>query len=251
MSSLPTAGDADKRTDFHRLTCLMLLSSSTQCVNLLSEHDLVPVLGTPRPAPVLGGSTGTVSSSFLVREADILAPGSLLIIATGEGYAPEEVGPCVTVAREMANSVEKGWGVGHGSSANGAGSCRGLTRIASGDGKGTIMSRMMAATNFSDHDGADDRLMVDGEEVLVEVMDAETGLCLGRRIPIGELRHSTSFFGRKLDMKGSAAMQVSRKRFLAPVFPVEVYCRVFSTPAAAECEFTAWKNLVILPCLIS
>lgn len=212
----------------------MLLSFS-QRVDLLSEHDLVPVLGTPRPAPVLGGSTGTVSSSFLVREADILAPGSLLIITTGEGYAPEEVGPCVTVAREMAHSVGKGRGHGHGS-ASVAGLRRGLTRIASGDCKGANSSRMMTAANLSGHGGTEDGLMVDGEEVLVEVMDAETGLCLGRRVPIGELRHSTSFFGRKLDMKGTTVKQVRRERLLAGIFSLDVCCRV-STPDAAECEF--------------
>lgn len=163
----------------------------------------MPVLGTPRPAPVLGGAAGTVSSSFLAREADLLAPGSLLIVTSGEGYAPEEMGPYVTVAREMPRSTGHERGQGHGTGSRG-----GLVRIAGSDSQGASGSRTAGTSNLSGPGGAEDGLVVDGEEVLVEMMDAETGLCLGRRVPIGDLRHSTSFFGRKLDMEQTTCKKV-------------------------------------------
>lgn len=175
----------------------------------------MPVLGIPRPAPELGGPTGTVSTSFLVREADLLVPGSLLVITTGEGYAPEEVGPSVTVAREMKHSVRARGGYRRGSS-NFSDLERGLTTTASQDHEGASSGRAILATRRPVNGGAEEGLIVDGEEVLVEMMDAETGLCVGRRVPMGDLRHSTSFFGRKLNTRGTTVKQVRGAR-LRPV----------------------------------
>eukprot|EP00903_Cladosiphon_okamuranus_P019656 g18070.t4 len=184
--------------------------STTQCAGLLCEHDLVPVLGLPRPAAEVGGAPGTaataVTTSCLVREVDLLEPGSLLLATTGEGYAPDIACPCVTVASELDNTME----LSH------------VDRVAldvPGDvGVGEEASRGVEGTSppltlETDHPPpsppfAPIAMVMNNDEVLVETMDAETGLCLGKRVPVGELRHSTSFFGRELDDEGSTVKQV-------------------------------------------
>lgn len=175
-----------------------------QRADLLCEHDLTPVVGIPRPSPGVGGAIGTVTSSFLVREVDVLTPGSLLMVTSGEGYAPDKLGPCVTVAREIGQCPRQSRGPGRGASSFiGAGklSPSGLRESCAGES-------CLSADGFARE--SSDGLLMDDEEVLVEMLDAETGLCLGRRVPMGDLRHSASFFGRELNHQGTAVLEVSQ-----------------------------------------
>lgn len=168
----------------------------------------MPVLGLPRPAAEVGGAPGTtptaVTTSCLVREVDLLEPGSLLLATTGEGYAPDIACPYVTVASELDHTM----GLGH---------VDGVALEVSGNvDVGEEASREVEGTSppvtlEADHPPpsfAPIAVVMDNEEVLVETMDAETGLCLGKRVPVGELRHSTSFFGRELDDGGTTVKQV-------------------------------------------
>lgn len=154
-----------------------------------------------------------MSSSFLVREADLLAPGSLLMIATAEGYAPGELGPCATVAKEIWHLARSGQVSGR-DIANMAGSrnyletMKNMESTRTADGSETVAARLPEGGSSRDGQVSAVGLVMDGEEVLVEMLDAETGLCLGKRVPIGELRHSASFFGRKLNVRGTTVMQV-------------------------------------------
>lgn len=178
---------------------------SIQCAGLLCEHDLVPVLGQPRPATEigLGGTTGTaaVTTSCLVREVDLLVPGSLVMVTAGEGYAPDKACPCVTVASEIDKAV--------GVSGSSAGEASQGVEQSIGQGQGHITSPpvVLEASHLPPLTEVNNSVM-DNEEVLVEMMDAETGLCLGKRVHVGDLRHSTSFFGRELDKGGTTVKQV-------------------------------------------
>lgn len=185
---------------------------SPQSVGLLCEHDLVPVLGLPRPAVGIGGPAGTVTTSFLVREVDILVPGSLVMVTAAEGYAPDEMGPCATVASEMSGSVvalgaADGRAVGGVSNAE-QGQARHMDEGCVEESGVPSALRAKGARRDWRSQGTGPPLVIDGEEVLVEVMDSETGLCLGKRVPIAELRHSTTFFGRELDREGYTVKQV-------------------------------------------
>lgn len=184
------------------------LQSSRQNASLLCEHDLKPVLGFPRPASGLGPS-GVVTTNFLVREVDILAPNSLVMITTSEGYAPDEPCPCATIASEMNDSVVSRQG--------GDSLSVGIDSI--NDLRNRVEPRHAPEATVHIRDGstrpappedayARSNSIIDGEELLVEMLDGETGLCLGKRVPVGELRHSTSFFGRELDDAGSTVQQV-------------------------------------------
>lgn len=172
----------------------------------------MPVLGFPRPAVGTGGPAGSVTTSFLVREVDILVPGSLVMVTAGEGYAPDETGPCATVASELSGSVV----------ALGTGDDRIIAGVSNA---GQAQARRVHEGCVEERDvpsalrakgvrrdwrsqGTGPPRVVDGEEVLVEMMDSETGLCLGKRVPIAELRHSTTFFGRELDREGYTVKQV-------------------------------------------
>lgn len=171
----------------------------------------MPVMGLPRTPTGSGGATSTVTTSFLIREVDVLAPGSLLTVSGGEGYAPDASSQHVTVASEMGRPVTCG-----GSDADGN---VGLPRAAASettcDTNGGLEEEKNLSSNlppqsingpcaeFSTRDVA-----MDEEEVLVDMMDAETGLCLGKRVQVGDLRHSPSFFGRKLDPAGTTVQQV-------------------------------------------
>lgn len=170
----------------------------------------MPVLGRPRPATEIGGTTGTaVTTSCLVREVDLLVPGSLLVVTGGEGYAPGSSCPCVTVASEMDDSV----GVGHeeicdlGTSRDDGWQATRMTEPRVEDRDATTSSEVSAAKVTPSQRPL--YSVMDNEDVLVEAMDAETGLCLGKRIPVGDLRHSTSFFGQELDDDGTAVQKVS------------------------------------------
>lgn len=139
-------------------------------------------------------------------------PGSLLVVTAGEGYAPDQSCPCVTVASELDYSV--GFGGRDGVAADmsggvGGGSSRGVERD---EGQRHVKSSpaTLEATRPPPSQEAIPSV-VDNEEVLVEMMDAETGLCLGKRVPVGDLRHSTSFFGQELDDRGTTVTQVSEK----------------------------------------
>ncbi|CAN0008104.1 unnamed protein product, partial [Ectocarpus sp. 8 AP-2014] len=187
---------------------------SMQCTGLLCEHDLVPVLGLPRPPTEIGGTTGTaVTTSSLVREADLLEPGSLLVVTAGEGYAPDKSCPCVTVASEMDFSAGSGrtGGVARDKPSAGdvdarrGGEC--LAERASVNRPSKTETKTVEANRWSPPQAAN-ASVVDNDEVLVEMMDAETGLCLGKRVPVGDLRHSTSFFGRELDSGGNTVKQL-------------------------------------------
>lgn len=182
----------------------------SQRASLLCEHDLVPVLGVPRLPTGVGGPTGTVTS-FLVSEVDVLAPGSLLLLTSGEGCTPGKLCPSVTVAGEIDYPVA----LGHEEPAA-VGDVSGGTK---GHGIGWTKRQIQrgrvpspAPSGRSDDSPSSNRAVtasvVNEEEVLVNMMDAETGLCLGKRVPVGELRHSTSFFGLKLDNGGTTVKQV-------------------------------------------
>lgn len=148
---------------------------------------------------------GAVTTSFLVREADILVPGSLLMITGGEGCASDEPCPCVTVAREMKSSVmSKPAGGGGGLGAPPAGGGKVIRDTESGL-ESASASAISDGLVPSEEPNAISEI---DEEVLVDIMDAETGLCLSKRVPVGELRHSTSFFGRELDVGGTTVQQV-------------------------------------------
>ncbi|CAM9591597.1 unnamed protein product, partial [Scytosiphon promiscuus] len=184
--------------------------SSMQCGDLLCEHDLVPVLGRPLPAAEIGGTAGTaVTTSCLVREADLLVPGSLLVVTGGEGYAPGLSCPCVTVASEMDDSVGFGQRDRHDpgmpKERDGQATCTAEHRVEKRDD--TTSSEFSASTFFTPSQGLLNSVM-DNEDVLVETIDAETGRCLGKRVPVGDLRHSTSFFGQELDDGGSAVQKL-------------------------------------------
>lgn len=171
----------------------------------------MPVLGLPRPATEVGGTGGrAVTTSCLVREVDLLVPGSLLVVTAGEGYAPDQSCPCVTVASELDYSAGLGGrdGVAAGmSSGVGGETNRGFERH-EGPRHVPSSSVISEATPPRPPQGAIPSVM-DNDEVLVEMMDAETGLCLGKRVPVGDLRHSTSFFGEELDERGTTVTQVS------------------------------------------
>lgn len=181
-----------------------------QCAGLLCEHDLVPVLGLPRPPTEIGGTTGTaVTTSSLVREADLLEPGSLLMVTAGEGYAPDKSCPCVTVASEMDFSAgwERTGGVARGKPSAGSMSASRGAECHAARSSVTRPSKAGEANRWSPPQAAN-ASVVDNDEVLVEMMDTETGLCLGKRAPVGDLRHSTSFFGRELDSGGNTVKHV-------------------------------------------
>lgn len=153
-----------------------------------------------------------MTTSCLVREVDLLVPGSLLVVTAGEGYAPDQSCPCVTVASELDYSVGLGRrdGVAVGISCGvGGESSRGVERHV-GQGHVTSSPVILEPTRPPPSQEAITSVM-DNEEVLVEMMDAETGLCLGKRVPVGDLRHSTSFFGQELDDSGTTVTQVSGK----------------------------------------
>lgn len=175
----------------------------------------MPVLGLPRPAAEVGGATGTtaVTTSCLVREVDILEPGSLLMATTGEGYAPGFACPCVTVASERDNSMALGHADGVALEApgnNGVGEEAGRGVEHHVDVKQEPSPPVTLDTDRPPPSYEPMAMVMDNEEVLVETMDAETGLCLGKRVPVGDLRHSTSFFGRELDDGGITVKQVKR-----------------------------------------
>lgn len=172
----------------------------------------MPVLGLPRPATEVGGATGTaVTTSCLVREVDLLMPGSLLMVTTGEGYAPDLSCPCVTVVSELNNTMGLGRadGVALEVSSNvdiGGEASRGVEhQLKQGLTTGPDVTLRANRPPPSYEPIA---VVMDNEEVLVETMDAETGLCLGKRAQVGNLRHSTSFFGRELDDGGITVKQV-------------------------------------------
>lgn len=166
------------------------------------------MLGFPRPSSGLGPS-GVVTTNFLVREVDVLVPNSLVMITTSEGYAPDEPCPCATIASEMDDSVV--------SRQVGESLCGGIN-----DTRNRLEPRHAPEATARLRDGViqptrsrtpEDvysrcNTIMDGEEVLVEMLDGETGLCLGKRVPVGELRHSTSFFGHQLDDAGTTVQQV-------------------------------------------
>ncbi|CAM9107710.1 unnamed protein product, partial [Ectocarpus fasciculatus] len=188
---------------------------SMQCAGLLCEHDLVPVLGLPRPPTEIGGTTGTgtaVTTSSLVREADLLEPGSLLMVTAGEGYAPDKSCPCVTVASEMDFSAGSGRTGGVARDKPSAGdmdASRGAECRAERANVTRPSKTAVAGNRWSPpQSNIANTTVVDNDEVLVEMMDAETGLCLGKRVPVGDLRHSKSFFGRELDSGGNTVKQL-------------------------------------------
>lgn len=207
---------ADTKTQAESVRCFRdsrLAICHVQCAGLLCEHDLVPVLGLPRPAAEVGGATGTaVTTSCLVREVDVLEPGSLLMATSGEGYAPDLACPCVTVASELDNTM----GLGHagGVALEFAGSVdvdvggeasRGVERhVKQGPAPPVALEADRPPPSYEPI-----AVVMDNDEVLVETMDDETGLCLGKRVPVGDLRHSTSFFGRELDDGGVTVKQVN------------------------------------------
>lgn len=164
------------------------------------------MLGFPRPSSGLGPS-GVVTTNFLVQEVDVLVPNSLVMITTSEGYAPDEHCPCATIASEMDDSVMVSQ-VGEMDSINDPRN-RLEPRYALeaipclGDGVTKPARSRTPEDAYSRYNS-----ITDGEEVLVEMLDGETGLCLGKRVPVSELRHSTSFFGRELDDKGTTVQQV-------------------------------------------
>lgn len=126
-------------------------------------------------------------------------PGSLVMVTAGEGYAPDKACPCVTVASELDKAV----GVS-GSSAGEA--SQGVEQSidpvhTTSPPLGLEASRLPPLPQGT-------HSVMDNEEVLVEMMDPETGLCLGKRVHVGDLRHSTSFFGRELDSGGNTVKQV-------------------------------------------
>lgn len=138
-------------------------------------------------------------------------PGSLLVVTAGEGYAPDQSCPCVTVASELDYTV--GFGrdgvVTDLSSGVGGESGRGVERH---EGQRHVTSSPVSLGGARPPPSQDAiPSVMDNEEVLVELMDAETGLCLGQRVPVGDLRHSTSFFGQELDDRGTTVTQVAEK----------------------------------------
>lgn len=150
-----------------------------------------------------------MTTSCLVREVDLLEPGSLLMATTGEGYAPDIACPCVTVASELDNTV----GLGH---ANGVAlEVSSIADIGEETSRGVehrlkqgLTSPATLEADRSPPSYEPITMVMDNEEVLVEMMDADTGLCLGKRVPVADLRHSTSFFGRELDDGGITVKQV-------------------------------------------
>lgn len=180
----------------------------------------MPVLGVPRLAAGIGGPTGTVTTSFLVREVDVLAQGSLLLLTSGEGCTPGKSCPSVTVAGEIDYSValglEEPGAVGGVSGAVGGvsggikGHAVGWTKRHSQ--RGRVPSPPPLPNARSGDSPSSKRVVtasvLNEEEVLVDMLDAETGLCLGKRVSVGELRHSTSFFGLELDTGGTTVKQV-------------------------------------------
>lgn len=137
-------------------------------------------------------------------------PGSLLVVTCGEGYAPGSSCPCVTVASEMDDSVGLGQRNRHdrrlSKEGSGQASCTAGSRSEERDD--TTTSKVSAAELATPSEGPLYSVM-DNEDVLVETMDAETGLCLGKRVPVGDLRHSKSFFGQELDDEGTTVQKVS------------------------------------------
>lgn len=171
----------------------------------------MPVLGVPRLAAGIGGPTGTVTTSFLVGEVDVLAAGSLLLLTSGEGCTPGKSCPSVTVADEVDYSAALGWeepaaigGVSGGTKGHGIG----WTKRQTQQSRVPSPAPSVRSDDSPSSKTASTASVVNEEEVLVDMMDAETGLCLGKRVPVGELRHSTSFFGLKLDNGGATVKQV-------------------------------------------
>lgn len=191
----------------------------TQGVGLLCEHDLIPVLGFPRPAIGVGDAKGSVTTSFLVREVDILVPGSLLMLSKGEGCAPNESCPFVTVASEMERLVGTERRYKRPAEHRGVADTVGVgeaTRVSANRLEGSDIASSCNSTRLQGDtllQGEVAASVTDGEELLVEVMCAETGLCLSKRVPVGELRHSTSFFGQELDSEGTTVNQVCGVQF--------------------------------------
>lgn len=176
----------------------------------------MPVLGLPRPAAEVGVATGTaVTTSCLVREVDLLVPGSLLMVTTGEGYAADASCPCATVASELDSTMRLGradggvaWEVSGNVDDVGEEASRGVEH------EHHVRQGLTASPSVTMEASRPPpayepiAMVMDNEEVFVETMDAETGLCLGKRVPVGDLRHSTSFFGRELDDGGITVKQV-------------------------------------------
>lgn len=210
----------------------------------------MPVLGVPRLAAGIGGPTGTVTTSFLVREADVLAPGSLLLLTSGEGCTPGKSCPSVIVAGEIDYSVA----LGHEESAVVGGVSGGRKGHGIGWNKRqTQRSRVPSPAPSSRSDESSSSRVVTAsvlneEEVLVDMMDAETGLCLGKRVPVGELRHSKSFFGLELDNGGTTVKQVCSTTSLASSVWTSIYSSrplLFVLSLLSIC--TRWKIVLRAP----
>ncbi|CAN0450624.1 unnamed protein product, partial [Ectocarpus sp. 12 AP-2014] len=133
------------------------------------------------------------------------------MVTAGEGYAPDKSCPCVTVASEMDFSAGSGRTGGVPWDKPGAGDMdarrRGECRAERASVTRPSKSKTVEANGWSPPQAAN-ASVVDNDEVLVEMMDAETGLCLGKRVSVGDLRHSTSFFGRELDSGGNTVKQL-------------------------------------------
>lgn len=153
-------------------------------------------------------------TSCLVKEVDLLEPGSLLMVTTGEGYAPDIACPCVTVASELGNTMGSGHadrvalGVPGNVDGVGAGAEEEASRGVERHVKQGLSPPVTLEADRPPPSHEPMAMVMDNEEVLVETMDAETGLCVGKRVPVVDLRHSTSFFGRELDDGGIAVKQV-------------------------------------------
>lgn len=133
------------------------------------------------------------------------------MVTAGEGHAPGKSCPCVTVASELnLSSVSKRAVEGAGaavSAMRGGRTSRGAMGRVGRDGISSTAA-ILRGNDLSHSQGPIAASVMDEEEVLVEMLDDETGLCLSRRVPVRELRHSTSFFGRKLDDGGATVTQV-------------------------------------------
>ncbi|CAM9363904.1 unnamed protein product, partial [Discosporangium mesarthrocarpum] len=152
--------------------------SLTKRMAALCDHDLEPILAVPQ---MNNGPKGLVDGSLLVNEADLIVPGTIVILSTGEGYAPQALGPCGTVADEIIPQLKED---------------------VAGLGQSRTGSALLTGGRLYPN------IAMEDEEVLVELLDAETGLCLGMRVPVAELRYSRSLFGEPLDSQGRAVTKV-------------------------------------------
>ncbi|CAM9123344.1 unnamed protein product [Choristocarpus tenellus] len=192
-----------------------------KCVAPLCQHDLEPILVVPTAQPSTGRVRLGMSSSSLRNEADLLLPGSLVFLSTGEGYAPETVGASATIsvstlaqqAQHLLTNMETD-SPDRVSAINNNRKHPAQSEARDGGGEGYSHVVDVAKDGGRPESGCEatgrqyQGLVMEGEEVLVDILDHETGMCLAKQVPVADLRCSRSLYGEKLDTEGTALAKV-------------------------------------------